>query len=276
MAAITASDVNKLRKETGSGMMDCKKALVEAEGDFQKAVEILRKKGQKIAAKRGDNEASEGYVFALVNEDNTKGINMVLNCETDFVSKNDDFGKFVQSIAATALANGCKTVEEVLSSDLNGMSVQDAITDQMGKIGEKMEISNYALIEAETVVAYNHPGSSNSALVGLNVAGEDVQQAGRDVAMQISAMNPVSVSRDNVPSDVVEKELDIAKELARKEGKPEEMLDKIAQGRLNKFYKESTLLEQEFIKESKTAVKDYLKRVNPDLTVTSFKRISLS
>lgn len=275
MGNITAADVNKLRKQTGSGMMDCKKALVEAEGDFDKAIEILRKKGQKVAAKRGDREAAEGYVVAKVSDDAKNGVILILNCETDFVAKNDAFVSFANDIANTALSNGAKDVAELngLSLNVSGLTVQENITEQIGKIGEKLEISEYQFITASEVVGYNHPGNKTAALVGLSVSGK--ADIGRDVAMQIAAMNPVAIDQDGVPKDLIEKEIEIGKDQAIQQGKPAELAEKIALGKLNKFYKESTLMNQEFIKESKKTVAQYLKEQDPDITVTEFKRISI-
>ncbi|MAX79211.1 MAG: elongation factor Ts [Crocinitomicaceae bacterium] len=276
MANITAAEVNSLRKKTGAGMMDCKKALVEADGDIEKAVEILRKKGQKVAAKRGDNEASEGLTVAMATEDASTGVIVTLNCETDFVAKNADFSDFAHQIAKVALDNGVKTVEELNELELDGLKVSEKITEQIGKIGEKIEVSKLGNIAAETVVAYNHPGNQIASLVGLSKTGDAVQGAGRDVAMQIAAMNPVAVNKESVPADVVEKELEIARDLIRQEGKPEEMVDKIANGKLNKFFKENTLLEQAFIKDNKKSVKQYLNDTENGLTVTEYLRFSLS
>lgn len=274
MGNITAADVNNLRKQTGSGMMDCKKALVEAEGDFEKAIEILRKKGQKVAAKRGDREASEGYVVAKVSSDNANGVIMILNCETDFVAKNDDFVSFANAIADTALANNAKEVSEVLPLSLsNGLSIQDSITEQIGKIGEKLEISEYQFINAQEVIAYNHPGNKTASLVGLSLAGKS--EAGRDVAMQIAAMNPVAIDQNDVPQEMIAKEIEIGKDQAIQEGKPAELAEKIALGKLNKFYKEATLMNQDFIKDNKKTVGQYLKEVDPNLKVSEFKRISI-
>ena len=277
MANITAADVNKLRQMTGSGMMDCKKALVEAEGDFEKAIEILRKKGQKIAEKRGDRDAAEGHVMAITNADATEGVTFVLNSETDFVANNAGFIAFTTNIANTALAAKAKTKDEVNALTLeDGRTILEHVTDQIGKIGEKIEVSDYAYISAPAVVAYNHPGNNIASLVGLSVAGEGVAAAGKDVAMQIAAMNPISVSESDVPTDVKEKELEIGRELARKEGKPEAMIDKIAEGKLKKFYQENTLLNQAFIKENKKTVLQYLQSVDKELTVSEFSRIALS
>ena len=273
---ITAAEVNNLRKITGAGMMDCKKALVEAEGDTEKAIEILRKKGQKVAAKRGDNEASEGLSVAMTNADGTNGVIIKVNCETDFVAKNSDFYSFVEGIAQAALENHASSVDQVKALKVNGLSVEENITDQIGKIGEKIELSAVNRIAADTVVAYNHPGNQVASLVGLNKSGNEVSEAGRDVAMQVAAMNPIALNRDEVPQEVIEKEIEIGKELAIKEGKPEELAGKIAQGRLNKFFKENTLLEQEFIKDNKLSVSNYLDTVSKGLTVTRYIRMSLS
>lgn len=277
MANITAADVNKLRQMTGSGMMDCKKALVEAEGDFDKAIEILRKKGQKVAAKRGDNEAKEGLVVAKTNAEGNEGVILALNCETDFVAKNEEFRTFVDAIVDKALAGKFTSIDALLASSFEGnLTIADRITEQVGKTGEKMEVSNMKFIAAPAVVAYNHPGNQVASLVGLTTNANGVAEAGRDVAMQIAAMNPISVSESDVPTDVKEKELEIGRELARKEGKPEAMIDKIAEGKLKKFYQENTLLNQAFIKENKKTVAQYLQSVDKDLTVSEFSRIALS
>lgn len=274
MATITAADVNQLRQQTGSGMMDCKKALVEADGDFEKAIEILRKKGQKVAAARGERETSEGLVVAKANEDGSKGIIVSINCETDFVAKNDDFTALANTIADIASQNVPSNVEELKALSLNGseMTIDQKITEEVGKIGEKIEIADYELIEAAQVVAYNHPGNQVASIVGLT---QNNDEAGRDVAMQIAAMNPVGIDKDDVPQDLIEKEIEIGKEQAREEGKPEEMLEKIATGKLNKYFKENTLLNQEFIKDNKKTVGQYLSELGDGLTVSAFKRIAL-
>jgi len=273
--AITAADVSKLRKMTGAGMMDCKKALTEAEGDFDKAVEIIRKKGQAVASKRADRDATEGVVLANVSDDAKSGALVVLNCETDFVAKNESFVDLTNSILDVALKNLPENLDALKGLELNGSKISDLVVEQVGVIGEKIELSFYGKISAEFVVAYIHPGNKLAALVGFNKSGFDVQVA-KDVAMQVAAMNPVAVSRDSVPADVKEKELEIGKEMARNEGKPEQMLDKIAQGRLNKFFKENVLLEQSFVKDNKVTIDKYLKGVDKDLTVTEFIRFSLS
>lgn len=278
MAQITASDVNKLRQITGSGMMDCKNALVEANGDFDKAIEVLRKRGQKVAAKRGDREANEGLVISKTNAAGNHGVITTLTCETDFVSKNAEFNEVANKIADIALKSGSKTLEDLKaqSYDGNGLTIADKVLEMVGKIGEKIDVGVLDVIQADTVVSYNHPGNQVATLVGLNVAGAPVSEAGRDVAMQIAAMNPVAIDEAGVSKELIEKEIEIGMELARKEGKPEEMLEKIAQGKLNKFFKESTLLNQAFIKENKQTVAQYLKGVDSNLTVTAFKRHSVS
>jgi elongation factor Ts len=273
--AITASDVNKLRQMTGAGMMDCKKALTEANGDFEAAIDSLRKKGQKVAGNRADRDANEGIVLATVNADNTQGILLVLNCETDFVAKNQAFIDFANEINALATEKFPSSLEELLSMELNGLSIQERITEQIGKIGEKIELSYYNLT-APFLVAYNHPGNRLATVVGFNKAGiENIASIGKDVAMQTAAMGPVAVDKDDVDTTVLERELEIAREQVRAEGKPEDMVEKISLGKLNKFYKESTLLNQEFIKDNKLTVRQYLQTADKDLTVTSFKRHAL-
>lgn len=273
--AISAAEVSKLRKMTGAGMMDCKKALTETDGDFDKAVDIIRKKGQAVASKRADREASEGVVLSKVTDDGKKGALVVLNCETDFVAKNESFVALTQSILDLALASNATTIEEVKELKLNGVAIKDVITEQIGVIGEKLDLPYFAVVNAETVVSYIHPGNKLATIVGFNQSGFE-HQVGRDVAMQVAAMSPVSIDKDSVPQDVIQKELEIAKDQARLEGKPEEMLDRISQGRLNKFFKESTLLEQIFVKDGKISIREYLKKTDKDLTVTDFKRFSLN
>lgn len=274
MAEIKAADVAKLRKMTGAGMMDCKKALQEADGDFTKATEIIRKKGQAVANKRADREASEGVVLAKASADRTKGFIVVLNCETDFVAKNDDFVKFAESILDLAIENQPANLEELNSLPLSGKSVSDAVTEQIGIIGEKLELSFYDKIDAAQVTAYIHPGNKLASMIGLNkvVANE---QVGKDVAMQVAAMSPVAIDKDDVSQEVQDRELEIGKEQARRDGKPEEILEKIAMGKLNKFFRENTLLNQDFVKENKKTVKQYLQETDKDLTVTGFIRFGL-
>ncbi|PRZ01684.1 elongation factor Ts [Marinilabilia salmonicolor] len=273
--AITAADVSKLRQMTGAGMMDCKKALQEADGDFDKAVEVIRKKGMAVANKRADREATEGVVLSKVTDDAKKGALVVLNCETDFVAKNESFVALAQSILDLGLTQGAKTLAELNELELDGVAVKDVITEQIGVIGEKLELAAFNVVEAEKVVAYIHPGNKLATLVGFNKADLE-EQMGKDVAMQVAAMAPVAVDKDSVPQDVIDKELEIGKEMARNEGKPEAMLDKIAQGRLGKFFKESTLLQQAFVKDNKMSIEQYLKGADKELTVTAFERYSLN
>jgi len=274
MANITAADVNKLRKKTGAGMMDCKKALTQAEGDFDKAIEIIREKGQAVAQKRSDREASEGVVFAKVTDDAKKGFIISLNCETDFVAKNDDFINLANQIIALALDKQPKDKDELLNLDLNGKSVAETIKYQTGIIGEKLELSYYDFMEATQVTPYIHMDNKLATLIGLNKDGID-QQVGKDVAMQVAAMDPVAIDKDQVPQDIADKELEIGRKQAKAEGKPDNLIDKIAQGKLGKYMKENTLLNQEFIKDSKKSVKQYLQEQDKELTVTDFKRYSL-
>lgn len=269
---IKAADVMKLRKATNAGMMDCKNALQEAEGDFDKAVDIIRKRGLVIASKRADRDASEGCVLARI--EGNKAALVSLNCETDFVSKNENFINFTTKILDIALANMPNDLAELLAIQFDGRSIGDQVAEQTGIIGEKIELSFYGHIEAEDTIAYIHPGNMLATIVGFNKKTDE--QVKKDIAMQIAAMAPVSVDKDNVPEAVIAKELEIGRDKAREEGKPENMLDKIAEGRLNKFFQESTLLNQAFIKDNKQTVKGYLQSIDKDLTVTSFIRFSLN
>jgi len=272
--AITAADVNKLRQQTGSGMMDCKKALEEANGDFEAAVDILRKKGQKVAANRADRDAKEGLVVAKVAADGKRGTLVVVNCETDFVAKNDDFVAFANTVSQISIDKKPASLDEFKALPYNNeITVNDKFIEQIGKIGEKIELSNYQAIDAAQVVAYNHPGNKIACIVGFNKPVSE--EVGKNVAMQVAAMAPVSVDKDDVDPKTLERELDIAREQIRAEGKPEDMIEKIAQGKVNKFYKESTLLNQEFIKDNKMDVRKYLQSIEKDLTVTAFKRSQL-
>ncbi len=272
---ISAADVKNLRDQTGAGMMDCKKALSEANGDFEKAIEVLRLQGQKLSLKRADREAKEGVVLALVNSDATKGVVVRLSCETDFVAKNEDFVAFTRHIANLALENFPSDREALLALPFDGsISIGDKVTEHVGIVGEKIELADYARVEAPMVTSYIHMGNRAGVIVGLNKAG-DFTEAGKDVAMQIAAMKPIAVDETGVSSDIIEKEIEIGKELARQEGKPEDMLEKIAQGKLNKFYKENTLLPQTFVKDNKISVADYLKTFDKELTVLDFKHIKL-
>lgn len=273
---ITASQVNELRKKTGAGMMDCKKALVEAEGDMETAIDILRKKGQKVAAKRQDRETSEGLVYANTSENNKKGYLVVLGCETDFVAKNEDFGKLTQSFVDIAMGNNPANIEEFKGLKYDDkLTVEEKITEQIGVIGEKL-VLDYKVIDADYVVSYNHPGNQIATVVGFNKNGEEVALAGKQVAMQIASMAPIALSKDVVSDEVIARELEVGKELAIQEGKPAEMADKIAQGRLGKFFKENTLLEQAMFSDNKKNVSQFLQETDKELTVTGFERISLS
>jgi elongation factor Ts len=273
--SITAADVNKLRQMTGAGMMDCKKALTEANGDFEKAIDELRKKGQKVAANRSDRDSKEGFVLAKVTSDNKRGVVLAVNCETDFVSKNADFGKMVSNIVDIAIAKNPKTADELkaLAYD-NNITIADKLIEQTGVIGEKIELTKYGTVEAPFVIAYNHPGNQLANIVGFSSASVNADVA-KDVAMQVAAMAPVAVDKGDVDAETIKREIEVGKEQAREEGKPEDMLEKIAMGKLNKFYKESTLLNQEFIKDNKKTIAQYLNDTEKGLTVTGFKRIAL-
>jgi len=274
MVQISAADVSKLRRITGAGMMDCKVALQEANGDNDKAIEIIRKKGQTVANKRADREASEGVVLAKIDNSGKLGAMIVLNCETDFVAKNQAFVKLAQDILDKALEAKPADLDALKQVSLNGRAINDLIIDQIGIIGEKLDLAYFDKVEAAKVISYIHPGNKLATLVGFNE--DTTEQIAKDIAMQVAAMNPIAVDKKDVSTNVVEKELEIGRELARKEGKPENMLDKIAEGKLNKFYKESTLLNQEFTKDSKKTVIQYLQDSSKSLTVTSFLRYTLS
>jgi elongation factor Ts len=275
MAAINAADVAKLRRVTLAGMMDCKKALEESDGNFEKAIEIIRKKGQAVANKRADKEASEGVVLSKVSPDGKVGAIIVLNSETDFVAKNADFMALANKILDIAITKNPSNLEELKLLPMDGGKVGEKVVEYVGIIGEKLDLSYFEKIEAAHVQAYIHPGNRLATLVGFTKAGVDVQVY-KDVAMQIAAMNPVAVDKDFVPESVIAQEIEIGKEQARRDGKPEEMLDKIAQGKLVKFFKESTLLNQDFVKDTKITIRQYLHSVNKELTVTEFKRYTLN
>ncbi len=277
---ISAADVNKLRQATGAGMMDCKKALVEAEGDFNAAIDYLRKKGQKVAANRADREAKEGVCIALTSGNRNNGIVFKLDCETDFVAKNEGFVSLANEVGSILLKNLPNSEEEAMTLRFNdSMTIAEKLIEQTGVIGEKIEISGYSKIETAAgegqVLAYIHMGNRAAVIVGLNLEGPEFIEAGRSVAMQVAAMRPVAVDKDGVNATMIEKEIEIGKDLARQEGKPEAMLDRIAQGRLEKFYKENTLLNQQFVKDSSMNVTTFLKTLNSKLTVTAFKHVAL-
>jgi elongation factor Ts len=273
---ITAADINKLRQMTGAGMMDCKKALTEANGDFEKAIDELRKKGQKVAANRGDRESKEGVVLAKVTSDSKRGVVLAVNCETDFVAINADFVKMTNAIIDIAIEKNPKTAEELKALSFDGkLTIADKLIEQTGVIGEKIELTKYETVEAPFVIAYIHPGNKLANIVGFSSASVNAEVA-KDVAMQVAAMAPVAVDKGDVDAEMIKREIEIGKEQAREEGKPEDMLEKIAMGKLNKFYKESTLLNQEFIKDNKKTIAQYLNESEKGLTVTGFKRIALS
>lgn len=273
---ITAADINKLRQATGAGMMDCRKALTETNGDFEAAIDWLRKQGQKVAAKRSDREAKEGVIIAKTSADHKTGFVVCISCETDFVSKNADFVAFAQSIADAAVANDVKSAEELNEVSINGAKVADLINDKLAAIGEKIGVAKFERIEAPYVASYIHGANRMGVLVGLSAAAEE---AGKDVAMQIAAMNPVAVDAASVPAETIERERAIVMETMKADpkmaGKPDEMISKIAEGKLNAFFKEQTLLAQAFVKDGGLTVADYLKSVNPELKVTAFKRVAL-
>jgi len=273
---ITAADINKLRQTTGAGMMDCRKALTETNGDFEAAIDWLRKKGQKVAALRGDRDAKEGVVLAKTTADNKTGIALCLSCETDFVSKNADFVAFAQSIMNAAVENNVKSAEELNNASINGAKIADMVNDKLASIGEKIGISKFERIDADYVASYIHGANRMGVLVGLN---KSEAEAGKDVAMQIAAMNPVAIDASSIPADVVSREkaivIDQIKNDPKMAGKPDEMIAKIADGKLNSFFKENTLLAQAYVKDPGKSVGDYLKEVNKDLKVVSFKRVAL-
>lgn len=275
MATISAADVAKLRRVTLAGMMDCKKALEEADGNFDKAIEIIRKKGQAVANKRADREATEGVVLARVSSDGKKGYMIVLNSESDFVAKNAEFIGFANKILDIALASGPSNLEELKALPMDGVTVGEKVIEYIGIIGEKLDLSYFDKIDAQHVQAYIHPGNKLATLVGFSKAGADLQLY-KDIAMQVAAMNPVAVDKADVPQTVIDQELEIGREQARREGKPEAMLGKIAEGKLARFYKDSTLVNQDFIKDNKQTVGQYLKAADSTLKVTAFKRFTLN
>ena len=280
MSTISAQDVNKLRQMTGAGMMDCKKALTEANGDFEKAIEILRKKGQKVSSSRSDRDAKEGSVFIKVSDDQKEAVLIALNCETDFVAKNEEFQALGKLIVDTAYAKKAADKDTLLDLKAGEFSLRDKIVELVGKIGEKIEVSEYVHMKGEAVVSYIHAGSKLGVLVSLkDVEGKDVSPiiigAGKDVGMQIAAMNPVGIDENSVDKSVIEKELEIAKAQILAEGKPENMVEKIAKGKLNKFFKDNTLLHQPFVKDNAKTVGQYLDSIKKGLTVAEFRRVAI-
>lgn len=277
MSNITAADVNKLRKQTGAGMMDCKNALVEANGDFDAAIDVLRKKGQKVAAKRGDRDANEGLVIAKSTTDGKKAILLVVNCETDFVAQNDEFGVFANTILDAAIENSPASLEALKDLKFNGeaLSIGEKILEQTGVIGEKIDVSAYEAIEADEVIAYNHPGNKLASIVGLNKNGAPIQEVGKQIAMQIAAMDPLAIDEKGISPEIIEKEMALGREQALAEGKPENIVDKIAEGKVRKFLKENTLLNQPSIRDNKKTISQVLKEIESDLAITDFKRIML-
>jgi elongation factor Ts len=276
---ITAAEINKLRQTTGAGMMDCRKALVESDGDFEKAIDYLRKKGQKVAALRSDREAKEGVIIAKTTADQKTGLIITLACETDFVSKNAEFVAVAQAIMDVAIRNNVKTLDELKTSKLENATISDKIDDQVAKIGEKIQLTRFERIDAEAVASYIHGAYRMGVLVGLNKNTPAALEAGREVAMQIAAMNPVAVDQDSVSPEMIEREKGIVTEQIRNDpkmaGKPDEMIEKIAVGKLNAFFKENTLTAQPFVKDASKTVGEHMKSVDPGLKVISFKRVQL-
>ncbi len=273
---ITAADVNKLRQMSGAGMMDCKKALQETEGDFDKAIDYLRKKGQKVAGKRADRDANQGFVVSKTTEDQTYGAVIMVNCETDFVGKTEEFIKFSKDLLELGITNRLHNVSELMPLSLGTTTVEEKLNDLLGKTGEKIQIAHFEVIEAPVVFAYNHFGNRLATIIGMSKKdAANVLEIGHELAMQVAAMSPVAVDKENVTQDVIDREMEIGKDMARQEGKPEDMVEKIAQGKLQKFFKEMTLLNQDFIKDSKKTVRQYIADNDKELAVTGFKRLQL-
>jgi elongation factor Ts len=276
MVNISAAEVNKLRQMTGAGMMDCKKALQETEGDVEKAIDYLRKKGQKVAEKRADRDANEGIVLAKTSHDHSYGAVVMVNCETDFVAKNEEFRQFGKDLIDLAIHSRPKGIEEISSLTLNTLTVAEKLNEMLGKTGEKIQIAHFEFIEAPHVTAYNHQGNRLATIIGLSKNDtKNVGEIGHELAMQVAAMSPLAVDKDDVSPKAIEREIEIGKEQARQEGKPEEMLEKIATGKLGKFFKERTLLNQDFVRDPKKTCRQYLADHDKELTVTAFKRLML-
>lgn len=276
MANITAADINKLRQMTGAGMMDCKKALMENDGDFQQSIDWLRKRGQKVAEKRADRDAKEGVVFAATNADNTFAAVVMLNCETDFVAKNDDFRKFATDVLTLVIEHKPADLEALKGIEMDGVTISEHVASQVGKIGEKIDFNAYQFIEAPMVFSYNHHGNRLATIAGFSKADvPGMETLGKDICMQIAAMNPIAIDQDGVDATTITREIEIGMEQARQEGKPEAMLENIAKGKLNKFFKERTLVNQEFIKDGKKTVAQVIAETDKDLKVSAFYRIGL-
>jgi elongation factor Ts len=276
MINITAADVNKLRQMSGAGMMDCKKALQETEGDFDKAIDYLRKKGQKVAAKRADRDANEGIVISKTNEDNTYAGMIMVNCETDFVGKTDDFRKFAHDLLDLCIKNRPSSLEDLPALKMNEMTVEEKLNEMLGKTGEKIQIAHYEFLEAPFVSSYDHHGNRLATILGLNKKdAKNTAEIAHELAMQVAAMNPIAIDKEDVSQEAVDREIEIGKEQARQEGKPEEMLEKIATGKLAKFFKDNTLLNQDFVRDTKKMVRQFLAENDKDLRVTGFKRLML-
>ena len=276
MSVISAADVNKLRQMTGAGMMDCKNALKESDGDFEKAIDNLRKKGQKVAAKRADRDANEGIVLAKTTDDKTYAAVMMLNCETDFVGKTPEFAGLAKEIMEAGVGSRIKTVDELKGLKLNGITIDEKLNEMLGKTGEKVQLAHYEVIEAPVTFAYNHHGSRLATILGMSKPeAKNVGEMGHELAMQIAAMSPVAIDKEDVTAETIDRELEIGREQARQEGKPEEMIEKIATGKLTKFYREQTLLNQDFVRDTKKTVRQYLADNDKDIKVTSFKRLML-
>lgn len=276
MINITAADVNKLRQMTGAGMMDCKKALQESEGDFEKAIDNLRKKGQKVAAKRADRDANEGIVLSQTTDDKTFAAVVMLNCETDFVGKTPEFTGLAKDILSLGIKNRTKSLDELKGLKLNGVSIEEKLNEMLAKTGEKLQLTHYEIIEAPVAFAYNHHGNRLATILGLSKKdANNVSEMGHELAMQIAAMNPIAIDKEDVTQEIIERELEIGREQARQEGKPEEMIEKIATGKLSKFYRDSTLLNQDFVRDTKKTVRQYLADNDKDIKVTAFKRLML-
>ena len=273
MGKITASEVNDLRKISGAGIMDCKNALVEANGDTEIAIEILRKKGQKVAAKRADRDSSEGAAIAKASDDSTNGIIISLNCETDFVAKNENFISLANELAELALNHN--SIDEFLNSSIDSMTVSDKLIQQTGVIGEKLVIGSFEKISASYVGKYIHAGNKIATIVGFSSSVQGIEEASKNVSMQVAAMNPIALDENGIDQKTIDKEIEIAKDQLRQEGKPEAMLENIAKGKLKRFFKDNTLVNQDYIKDNKQSVSSYVKSINSDLTITDFKRVSL-